>query len=176
MNPGKMNPGRMNPGRMNPGKMINMLASRKQLPAAFAVCLLSFTGLMLVMPVAFADGRIRDGCVIGESAMAHGRTDPEAVMDMRRYAQLYAGNFQGFRKTERSIRAAINELLVLEQWTQADIVSFTKRQRELLYLSVGSQLATGRITTDELPGYAGTIRQKITDIEIELGCEVLPGA
>ena len=137
---------------------------------------LSCVWLVLVMSNAIADGHISGGCVIGESAVAHGRTDPEAVTDIRRYAQLYTVNFQKFRKTERGIRAAINELLELEQWTQADIISFTKQQRELLYLSIGSQLATGRITVDELPGYAGSIRQKITDIEIELGCDVLPGS
>lgn len=158
--------------------MSNMLSVRDNLsaiPAVFSRALLC-AWLLLVMSNTFADGHIRGGCVIGESAIAHGRTDPEAVTDIRRYAQLYAGNFQKFRKTERGIRAAINKLLELEQWTQADIISFTKQQRELLYLSIGSQLATGRITVDELPGYAGSIRQKITDIEIELGCDVLPGS
>ena len=72
------------------------------------------------------------------------------------------------------MRADINELLELKQWTQADIIEFTALQRKLLFLSVGSQLATGRTTTDELPGYATKIREKITDIEIELGCE-FPG-
>jgi len=129
----------------------------------------------MVMPFAFADERIEGGCVIGESAMAHGRSDSQAVADIRSYAQLYVSNFQKFRKTERSVRAAINELLELEQWTQTDIVAFTNRQRELLYLSVGSQLATGRIMTDELPEYARTIRERITDIEVELGCDILPG-
>jgi hypothetical protein len=87
---------------------------------------------------------------------------------------LYVGNFQKFRKTERSVRAEINDLLDLEQWTQADIIAFTRQQRELLYLSIGGQLATGRLTSDELAEYARTIRQKITDIEIELGCDILP--
>jgi hypothetical protein len=127
--------------------------------------------LVMVMPPALADERIKGGCVIGESAMVHGRSDPQAVADMRSYAQMYVGNFQKFRNSERSVRAAINELLGLEQWTQADIVAFTKQQRGLLYMSVGKQLATGRITADELPGYARTIRERITDIEVELGCD-----
>jgi len=129
--------------------------------------------LAMTLPAAFGDERIKGGCVVGESAMAHGRSDAEAVTDMRRYAQLYVSSFQKYRKTERSIRAGINELLELEQWTQADIVAFTKYQRELLYLSVGMQLATGRTTADELPEYARTVRQRITDIEIELNCDIL---
>lgn len=132
--------------------------------------------VVMTMPASYADGHIRGGCVIGESAIAHSRTNPEAVMDIRRYAQLYVSNFQKFRKTERGLRSKINELLALEQWAQADVIAFTKQQRELLYLSVGSQLATGRITADELPEYAALIRQKIADIEIELGCDVLPGS
>jgi hypothetical protein len=160
--------------------MNNMLAAYYNLSAVPAarprIRVLSWLwlALILVMLVVLADGHIKGGCVIGESAAAHGRTDQEAVTDIRRYAQLYAGNFQKFRKTERGIRASINALLELEQWTQADIISFTRQQRELLYLSIGSQIATGRMTTDELPGYASAIRQKITDIEIEFGCEVLP--
>jgi hypothetical protein len=148
--------------------MINMY----KIAAAILIC----AWFLMAMPVVFADGNVKGTCIVGESAVAHGRTDPQAVDDIRRYANMYVSNFQKFRKTERSIRAAINELLELKQWTQVDIISFTKQQRELLYLSVGSQLATGRIMDYELPGYAGTIRQKITDIEIELGCEVLPGA
>lgn len=132
--------------------------------------------LVLTMSAVFGDEHIKGGCIIGESAVAHGRPDPQAVADIRRYAQLYVSNFQKYRKTERSVRAAINELLELEQWTQADIVAFTKQQRELLYLSVGMQLATGRVTTDELAEYARTIRQKITDIEVELGCDILSGS
>lgn len=130
--------------------------------------------LVVTLPAAFADERIKGGCTIGESALAHGRSDAAAVTDMRRYAQLYVKNFQKFRKTERSVRAEINDLLDLEQWTQADIIAFTRQQRELLYLSIGGQLATGRLTSDELAEYARTIRQKITDIEIELGCDILP--
>jgi hypothetical protein len=128
------------------------------------------------MPAALANERIEGGCIIGESAMAHGRTIPQAVADMEKNAQLYARSFQQFRNSERRVRKQINELLVLELWTQADIITFTKRQRELLYLSVGKQLATGRITADELPEYARTIRQRITDIEIELGCDLLPNS
>jgi len=129
---------------------------------------------VMVNQTVLGNEHIKGGCVIGESAIEHGRTDSEAVADMQRYAQQYVSSFQKFRKAERSLRAAISELLELEQWTQADIVAFTKQQRELLYLSVGMQLATGRVTADELPEYARTIRQKITDIEVELGCDILP--
>ncbi len=131
---------------------------------------------VLSMASSVADERIKDGCVIGESAIVHGRSESQAVADMRRYAQLYVSNFQRYRKTERSVRAQINALLELEQWTQADIVMFTKQQRELLYLSIGMQLATGRITADELSGYAGSVRQRIADIEIELGCDLMPAS
>ena len=136
---------------------------------------LSGAWISMTMPGAFGEGHVRGGCTVGESAIAHGRPDADAVADIRRQAQLYVTNFQKFRKSEFALREAINELLELEQWTQADIIAFTKEQRELLYLSVGRQLATGRITTDELPEYARTIRQRITDIEVELGCDVLPG-
>lgn len=131
--------------------------------------------ISMTMPGAFGEGHVRGGCTIGESSIAHGRPDQDAVAEIRRNAQLYVTNFQKFRKSEFALREAINELLELEQWTQADIVVFTREQRELLYLSVGRQLATGRITTDELPEYVRTIRQRITDIEVELGCDVLPG-
>jgi len=130
----------------------------------------------MAMPAALADERIKGGCVIGASDAAHGRSDPAAVADMQRYAQLYVSSFQKYRKTERAVRLGINELLELEQWTQADIVAFTQQQRELLYLSVGMQLATGRATADELPNYASTIRNRITDIEVELGCDMPPGS
>ncbi len=138
------------------------------------------TGVMLcawlmVLPSAvFADGHVRGGCVVGESAITHGRSDPEAIKEIQGHAQLYVKNFQKFRKSESGIRTDINKLLELDQWTQADIIEFTKHQTELLYLSVGKQLATGRIMVDELAGYVNTIRQKITDIEVELGCTVLP--
>jgi len=130
----------------------------------------------LAMIAAVADERIKDGCVIGESAMAHGRSEPQAIADIQRYGQLYVSNFQRYRKTERSVRAQINALLELEQWTQADIVMFTKQQRELLYLSIGMQLANGRITADELPEYARSVRQRVADIEIELGCDLMLGS
>ena len=134
------------------------------------------TWLVTSMPVALADEHIKGGCVIGASDAAHGRSDPEAIADMQRYAQLYVSSFQKYRKTERTVRLGINELLELEQWTQADIIVFTKRQRELLYLSVGMRLATGRTTADELPNYASTIRNRITDIEVELGCDMPAGS
>jgi len=136
--------------------------------------ILLFVCCVQVMTGALADERIDGDCIVGESAIAHGRPDPQAVADIQSYAQLYVSNFQKYRKTERNVREQINALLKLEQWTQDDIVSFTKQQRELLYLSVGKQLATGRITADELPAYASTIRQRITDIEVELDCDLLP--
>ncbi len=137
---------------------------------------LLFVWLVMAMPAAFADERIKGRCIVGESAIAHGRSNAQAVEDMRGFARLYVSNFQKYRKAERGVRAAINELLELEQWTQTDIIAFTKQQRELLYLSVGSQLANGRVMADELPEIARTIRQKITDIELELGCDLLPGS
>ena len=132
--------------------------------------------LVMAMPAVLADERIKGGCTIGASDAAHGRSDPQAAMDMQRYANLYVSSFQKYRKTERTVRLGINKLLELEQWTQTDIVAFTKQQRELLYLSVGMRLATGRTTADELPGYASTIRNRITDIEVELGCDMPAGS
>jgi len=139
-------------------------------------CVLLCAWFVISMPAALADEHIKGGCTIGASDAAHGRSDPEAVMDMQRFANLYVSSFQKYRKTERTVRLRINELLALEQWTQADIVTFTKQQRELLYLSVGMRLANGRTTADELPGYASEIRKRITDIEIELGCDMPAGS
>ena len=152
------------------------LSWRVQFPLArILICL----WLVMAAPAAFAAigaGHILGGCTIGASDAAHGLSDSQAVAEIRQYANLYVSNFQKFRKTERAMRKDINKLIELEQWTQADIVSFTKQQRELLYLSIGMEVANGRITVDELPKYARTIRQKITDIEIELGCDVLPNS
>jgi len=133
-----------------------------------------FAGLVMTMINVHGNEHIKGGCILGESEFAHGRTDSQVVVDIRRYAKMYVDNFQKYRNIERIIREGINALLELDQWTQADIVEFTKQQRELLYLSVGKQLATGRVTADVLPAYARTIRKKISDIEVELGCEVLP--
>lgn|GEM_PF-3073937 len=137
---------------------------------------LILAGLWFVMalPAASGNEHIKGGCLVGESALAHGRTDARAVADMRQYAQLYVNNFRQFREAERDLRSGIRKLIELDQWTQADIVEFTRQQRELLYLAVGKQLATGRTTADELPGYARTIRQKIMDIEVGLDCDLLP--
>jgi len=163
--------------------MMNMLFVRDNRPTvapanqkSWILSILLCAWVVMTLPTAIADDRIKGGCVVGESAIVHGRSDAEAVTDMRRYAQLYVSSFQKYRKTERSVRAGINELLELEQWTQANIVAFTKYQRELLYLSIGMQLATGRVTADELPEFARTIRQKITDIELELNCDIVSGS
>ena len=127
---------------------------------------------VLVMPAALNAGEhLSDGCVVGVSERAHGLSDTEAVEQMRTLAQLYASKFEQFRKTERSVREDINELLELKQWSQTQIVEFTELQRKLLYLSIGKQFATGQTNASELPGYAATIRERITDIEIELGCD-----
>ena len=58
---------------------------------------------------------------------------------------------------------------------EEEVLGFIYQQRELLYISVGGELALGRIDTDALPGYVAAIEQKVTDLEIELGC-TMPAA
>lgn len=163
---------------VSPGAWLRPIRWQWHRPVLLFVCFVLAMPAVLVNEIMAKENTAKEniigGCSIGESALAHGRSDPQAVADIQQYARMYVGNFQKYRNTERRVRAQINELLELEQWTQADIITFTRRQRELLYMSVGKQLATGRITDDELPAFARTIRQRIADIEVELGCDLWP--
>ncbi|NND37843.1 MAG: hypothetical protein HKN81_11995 [Gammaproteobacteria bacterium] len=130
---------------------------------------LLFPGLALA-----AEIPIKGGCVVGESQVVHGLPAAEAQARIIQYARQYVQSYASYNNQKRSARRKASDYLELKAWTQEDIVGFTRRQRELLYISVAGELATGRIDTSALPGYVAAIDQKIQDIEIELGCEVLP--
>ena len=132
--------------------------------------------LVLLLPAASfgADIPIKGDCVVGESQVAHGLPDAEAQARIIQYARQYVQSYASYNNQKRSARRKASDYLELKAWTQEDIVGFTRRQRELLYISVAGELATGRIDTSALPGYVAAIDQKIQDIEIELGCDLLP--
>lgn len=121
-----------------------------------------------------ADIPIEGGCVLGESQLAHGLPAGEAQARIVSYARLYVQSYASYNREKSDARRKASDYLELKEWTQADIVGFTRRQRELLYISVGGELATGKIDASELPGYIAAIDQKIQDIEVELGCQILP--
>lgn len=121
-----------------------------------------------------ADIPIEGGCVLGESQLAHGLPAGEAQVRIVSYARLYVQSYASYNREKSDARRKASDYLELKEWTQADIVGFTRRQRELLYISVGGELATGKIDASELPGYIAAIDQKIQDIEVELGCQILP--
>jgi len=121
-----------------------------------------------------ADIPVEGGCVLGESQLAHGLPAGEAQARIVSYARLYVQSYASYNREKSDARRKASDYLELKEWTQADIVGFTRRQRELLYISVGGELATGKIDASELPGYIAAIDQKIQDIEVELGCQILP--
>jgi len=121
-----------------------------------------------------ADIPIEGGCVLGESQLVHGVPASEAQARIVGYARLYVQSYASYNREKSDARRKASAYLELKAWTQDDIIGFTRRQRELLYISVGGELATGKIDSSELPGYVAAIDQKIQDIEVELGCEVLP--
>lgn len=121
-----------------------------------------------------ADIPVKGGCVLGESQLAHGLSAKEAQSRIIQYARLYVQSYASYNREKSDARRRASDYLELDGWTQADIIGFTRRQRELLYISVGGELAVGKLDSSELPGYVAAIDQKIQDIEVELGCQVLP--
>jgi len=116
---------------------------------------------------------IKGGCALGESQLAHGLAPADAQARIIQYARLYVQSYASYNRQQRDARRNASEYLELKSWTQEDIIAFTRQQRELLYISIGGELATSKIDTNELPGYVAAIDQRIQDIEIELGCERL---
>ena len=122
-----------------------------------------------------ADIPIKDGCVVGMSQAAHGLSAAAAERRIRDYANLYNRDYSNYKGQERAARSQAYSFMELKAWTQNEVTAFTRQQRELLYISVGGELALGRIDTSALPGYVAAIEQKITDLEVELGC-TMPAA
>lgn len=133
--------------------------------------------LLLILPgiVFAADIPIKGGCVLGESQVAHGVSEADAQQAMISYARLYVQNYKSYIDRKRDVRRKASDYLELKGWTQEDIIGFTREQRELLYISVAGELAVGKVSADELPGYVAAIDDKIREIEVELGCGVMPG-
>lgn len=121
-----------------------------------------------------ADIPLKGGCVLGESQLAHGLSANDARARIIQYARLYVQSYASFNREKSDARRRAGNYLELKAWTQNDVIGFTREQRELLYISVGGELAGGKIDATELPGYIAAIDQKVQDIEIELGCQILP--
>lgn len=121
-----------------------------------------------------ADIPIKGGCVLGESQLAHGLSAADAQARIIQYARDYVQNYSSYSNNKIETRRQTADYLERKKWTQDDVVGFTRKQRELLYISVAGELATGKIDTSELPGFVAAIDQKIRDIEAELGCDVMP--
>ena len=133
--------------------------------------------VLLLVPVVAAGAEIpiKGGCVIGESRVAHGLPPDQAQQRIIQYARRFVQSYASYNDQKLATRRKASDYLELKAWTQDDIIGFTRQQRELLYISVGGELATGKIDTSDLPGYVAAIDQKIDEIEIELGCDVVPG-
>ncbi|MFW2403175.1 MAG: hypothetical protein ACN4GT_00325, partial [Gammaproteobacteria bacterium] len=122
--------------------------------------------LLLLPGLTFgADIPIKGGCIVGESQAVHGLPPAEAQAQIIKYARQYVQSYASYNNQKRAARRKASDYLELKAWTQQDILGFTRRQRELLYISVAGELATGRIVTTALPGYVAAIDQKIQDIE-----------
>ena len=126
---------------------------------------------LLPLGTVLAEIPIKGGCVLGQSQAVHGLSPADAEAHIREYARLYVKSYSSYKREERDVRRKTSDYLELEGWTQADVVGFTHEQRELLYISVASELAVGKIDSSELPGYVVAIEGKIDEIEVELGCE-----
>jgi hypothetical protein len=117
---------------------------------------------------------IEGGCVLGESQVAHGISPAQAEARIIQHARRYVQSIGSYNRAKVETRRRASAYLELKAWTQSDIIGFTRLQRELLYIRVAGELATSRIDTSDLPGYVAAIDQQIQDIEIELGCDMLP--
>jgi hypothetical protein len=114
---------------------------------------------------------VEGGCMLGESQLAHGLSPADAELRIRRYARMYVKKFASYKNYERSQRKRTYAYMEMDEWTQAEVIGFTREQREFMYISVGGELATGRVTGEQLPGYASAIERKLYEIELELGCD-----
>ena len=116
---------------------------------------------------------IEGGCELGLSQAFHGLPADQAIMRIKQYANLYTRDYSGFKNQERKSRRTANQFMLLDSWEQDTVIAFTREQRQLLYISIGGELAQGRVSVDELPDYVVAIDAKINDIEAQLGCRKL---
>jgi hypothetical protein len=117
-----------------------------------------------------ADIPIKGGCSIGKSQATYGLDAAVAERRIRDYANLYNADYSNYKDQERRARSKAYSYMELKSWTQEEVLGFIVQQRELLYISVGGELALGKIGTADLPGYVAAIERKVYDLEVELGC------
>jgi len=151
--------------------MLFLLRCYNQLMMRFTLKL--FIGLLFVS-AAGAQIPIKGGCVVGESQLAHALPAAVAEQHIKNYARLYAENYSGYKRKERTVRSKARSYMELDGWTQEDVIGFTADQRELLYISVGGELAMGKVDASQLPGFAAAIERKVYELEVQLGCEMPP--
>jgi hypothetical protein len=133
--------------------------------------ILAALGLSLCLSsAAAAEIPIKDGCMIGMSQATYGLDATVAERRIRDYANLYNGDYSNYKNQERRARSKAYAYMELKSWTQEEVLGFILQQRELLYISVGGELALGKINVAELPGYVAAIERKVYDLEVELGC------
>lgn len=127
--------------------------------------------LLVVGASSLADIPVKGGCVIG-MGQPPVKNPVDLIID---YAQLYRSSYGRFKAEERRVRSVISDLLEAKYWTQDQVTRFAIQQRELLYIGIASDLAVGRVDRGELPAYVESVDEKIREIELQLGCTVLPG-
>jgi len=113
---------------------------------------------------------IKGGCTVGASQEAHGISAAEAQERIKNYARRYVESYSTYKRYERDTRRKAYSYMELDGWTQEEVIGFTGAQRELLYISIGGELAQGKIDSSELPGYVDSIERKMLELETELGC------
>jgi hypothetical protein len=134
--------------------------------------LVLFSALLVTAAIA-ENPPVEGGCTLGESQLVHGLSPADAEARIRHYARMYVKKFTSYKNYERSQRQKTYAYMELDEWTRKEVIGFTREQREFMYISVGGELATGRVTESQLPGYAAAIERKLYEIEVELGCEEL---
>ena len=134
--------------------------------------------LLLLLGAAPVYGQfsIEGGCLIGARAMNGNKPPAEPIDAIKQYTSRYRKNYKAIKQEERRVRSVIAGLWELDVWTQKEVVQFTEQQRKLLYISVAGQLANGQISDSELPAYAASINERITELEVQLGCKLLPAS
>jgi len=127
---------------------------------------------LLWVNFAVAQIPIKGGCTVGASQQAHGISAAEAQERIKNYARRYVESYSTYKRYERDSRRKAYSYMELDHWTQDEVIGFTRDQRELLYISVGSELAQGMIDGSEIPGYVNAVEKKVFELEMELGCEM----
>jgi len=133
---------------------------------------LSLIASILWLNSAIAQIPIKGGCTVGASEQAHGISAAEAEARIKNYARRYIESYSTYKRNEREMRRKAYSYMELDHWTQDEVIGFTRDQRELLYISVGSELAQGMIDGSEIPGYVNAVEKKVFELEMELGCEM----